>query len=114
MGDVDDAIMFTVRSRGEPFVGRLYPATNNVYESQTAEVVYFLAQSGNEPILDPSTATPTRLFTLYRRALLVVPGLPQTLIPSPSVPTPGRYYDYNDLSSAVCKCDVDDGSKFAR
>ncbi len=39
-GDVDDVLMFTVRSRGEPFVGKYNGVT---VESQVAEVMYFCA-----------------------------------------------------------------------
>ena len=93
-GDVDDVLMFTVRSRGEPFVGKLGVTA---LESQTAEVIYFLTQTGNEPIIDPSTTpTPTRLFTLFRRVLLVAPGLTSSgLVPAAST----NFYDANDLSA---------------
>ena len=40
LGDADDVLMFTVRSRGEPFVGRFNGTT---VESQIAEVMYFCA-----------------------------------------------------------------------
>ena len=43
-GDTDDMLCMTVRSRGEPFVGK-FNGTSYV-ESQTAEVIYFLA---NQP-----------------------------------------------------------------
>jgi prepilin-type N-terminal cleavage/methylation domain-containing protein len=78
-GDTDDALMLTVRSRGEPFVGMFNGITA---ESQVAEVVYFLGRSGTEAIIDatandPVTGNPPlRLFTLYRRALLVLPQAP--------------------------------------
>mgnify|MGYP001461361184 CR=1 FL=1 len=68
-GDTDDALLLTVRSRGEPFVGKFNAIT---MESQVAEVLYFLKQDG--PIIDATTTPPLRLCTLYRRALLVVPG----------------------------------------
>ncbi len=71
-GDTDDALLLTVRSRGEPFVGKFNTIT---MESQVAEVLYFLKQDG--PIIDATTLPPLpplRLCTLYRRALLVVPG----------------------------------------
>jgi type II secretory pathway pseudopilin PulG len=52
--DNDDILMFTIRSRGEPFVGRF---GNGTVESQEAEVAWFV-----------------RGRTLYRRVLLVAPG----------------------------------------
>jgi prepilin-type N-terminal cleavage/methylation domain-containing protein len=119
-GDTDDALMLTVRSRGEPFVGKYNGTT---IESQVAEVVYFLSRSwspgpdgiyGNaddirstEASLDanasdplqvpplpgppPAPAPPLRLFTLYRRVLLVYPG--------GAVPPGPNFYNLYDLSA---------------
>lgn len=70
-GDTDDYLAFTTRSKAEPFVGKLGAGT---VESQSAEVVYFMAQSGNEAVMDPTQSPPTRLYTLYRRVLLVSPS----------------------------------------
>lgn len=53
-GDNDDVLMLTIRSRGEPFVGRF---GNGTVESQEAEVAWFV-----------------RGRTLYRRVMLVAPG----------------------------------------
>lgn len=60
VGDTDDILMFTTRSLDRPFVGRFGATTaaNSVLESQVAEVAWFL-----------------RGRTLYRRQLLVVPGV---------------------------------------
>jgi prepilin-type N-terminal cleavage/methylation domain-containing protein len=63
--DCDDALMFTTRSPGAPFVGRFGTGT---IESPVAEVAWFcvpLPASGQLP------GGPT-LFTLYRRQLLVM------------------------------------------
>jgi len=68
-GDADDVLMFTVRSRGEPFVGKLNGGT---LESQLAEVIVFRDSNGS--IVATGLSSPTRLYTLYRRVLLVVPG----------------------------------------
>jgi type II secretory pathway component PulJ len=54
VGDVDDVLMFTARSYGEPFVGR-WNGTDAI-QSQVAEICWFM-----------------RGPTLYRRVLLVVP-----------------------------------------
>ncbi len=93
-GDVDDYLAFTVRSRGEPFVGKLAGAAA---ESQIAEVLYFLAPSvdaslnPNGTIMDATQSPPTRLFTLYRRVLLVYPVMgTQT--------SSTNFYDNNDIS----------------
>jgi len=74
VGDTDDILMFTTRSPDRPFVGRYGPTTgaNNVIESQVAEVAWFL-----------------RGRTLYRRQLLVLPGLSFSLSPQ------GFYANYD-------------------
>jgi len=71
VGDFDDVLMFTARSSGEPFVGR---CAGGSIESAVAEIAWFLR--GN---------------TLYRRVLLVAPGvgnLPQA-----------QFYANNDISA---------------
>lgn len=97
-GDTDDYLAFTVRSRGEPFVGKYTFAAAGTLESQVVEVVYFLAQSGNEPIIDATTTPPTRLFTLYRRVLLVAPGLGGPNLPAMPLAA-NDYYSNNDISA---------------
>jgi hypothetical protein len=99
-GDTDDALMLTVRSRGEPFVGRAGAGT---IESQVAEVVYFLGRSTTTPpgeaVIDPvandpalaTPAPPLRLFTLYRRVLLVYP--------TGAAPAGPTFYNLYDLSA---------------
>jgi hypothetical protein len=78
MGDVDDVLMFTTRSRGEPFVGRFDTTT---VESQSAEVIYFCAPTldsvGNPigSVVDVTATPPLRTYTLHRRVLLVQPGI---------------------------------------
>jgi type II secretory pathway pseudopilin PulG len=60
VGDTDDILMFTTRGRGRPFAGRygVPTSSNNVLESMLAEVAWFV-----------------RGRTLYRRQLLIVPGI---------------------------------------
>jgi hypothetical protein len=87
-GDTDDALLFTVRSRGEPFVGKTPTGT---IESQVAEVAYFLRQDG--PVIDATAATPIQLCTLYRRVMLVVPN--SGLVLTGTLPA---FYDSNDIS----------------
>ncbi len=99
-GDVDDVLMFTVRSRGEPFVGKFNGTT---VESQVAEVIYFCAPAVNTTgqdvdgtlYVDPGTGLPVRTVTLYRRVLLVDPGLTAMM---PAAPLPD-YYSTNDVSA---------------
>jgi hypothetical protein len=64
IGDVDDVLLFTTRSEGQPFVGRFGAGT---IESPVAEVAWFCRPSTVQP-LDGMT-----LFTLYRRQKLVMP-----------------------------------------
>jgi len=44
IGDVDDILAFTARSKGEPFTGRFYNTTTSTYEvheSQVAEIIWW-------------------------------------------------------------------------
>ena len=68
-GDCDDVLMFTTRTRGEPFIGKVPTSINasGTIQSQVAEVVYFLAPSPTSTAINPQ-------YTLYRRCLLVVPS----------------------------------------
>jgi type II secretory pathway component PulJ len=74
VGDFDDILMFTTRSQGRPFLGRC-AVTGETIESDVAEVAWFL-----------------RGRTLYRRVMLVAPGvdLSSTLPPG--------FFANNDLS----------------
>ena len=56
VGDIDDMLMFTTRSRSQPFVGKFGAGT---IESPVAEIAWFV-----------------RGRTLYRRVLLVLPNAP--------------------------------------
>ncbi|MBI2827160.1 MAG: prepilin-type N-terminal cleavage/methylation domain-containing protein [Planctomycetia bacterium] len=98
VGDNDDMVMFTTRSRDAPFLGRfcdrasfntLYnypsPPAYSPIQSQVAEVVWFL-----------------RGTTLYRRVLLVRPDVNRLWAPEPWQDTngngtadPGEYADLN-------------------
>lgn len=64
VADVDDVLMFTTRSEGQPFVGRYGDGT---IESPVAEVAWFCRPSSVQPLTDVT------LFTLYRRQELVIP-----------------------------------------
>lgn len=71
VGDVDDAIMFTTRSHGEPFVGTWQGSS---VQSQVAEVAWFVR--GNK---------------LYRRQLLVLPN-------RGSIAAPSNYFNTSSVS----------------
>jgi hypothetical protein len=61
LGDYDDVLMFTARSRDEPFVGRI---NNMTVESDTAEIIWWAVENPN-----------TGLRTIYRRVFLVAPWI---------------------------------------
>lgn len=67
VGDVDDILVFTTRTVGEPFTGKTdisgNPSTNSI-ESSYAEVAWFCRRM-------PNTANPT-LYALHRRQRLIV------------------------------------------
>jgi len=63
LGDVDDMLMLTVRSKGEPFRGRCRGMPQDTVESYEAEVAWFV-----------------RGRTLYRRVLLVAPHVPPAVL----------------------------------
>lgn len=98
-GDCDDAILLTTRSRGEPFIGKLAGVP---VESQVAEVAYFLRQDGpaigfyKSPSNTAKDNQPVRLYTLYRRCMLVRPS-------GGTIPniTDATFYDNNDISARV-------------
>jgi prepilin-type N-terminal cleavage/methylation domain-containing protein len=63
-GDCDDALLFTTRSPGAPFVGRFIKGT---IESPVAEVAWYC-----RPVVGQQLVGGPTLFTLYRRQLLVM------------------------------------------
>jgi prepilin-type N-terminal cleavage/methylation domain-containing protein len=66
LGDRDDVLMFTARSEGAPFVGRIPGGT---IESQVAEIIYWLAAVD----LNGDNVAQANEWNLYRRVLLVQP-----------------------------------------
>jgi hypothetical protein len=61
--DCDDALLFTTRSQGPPFVGRFIKGT---IESPVAEVAWYCRPAAQQLASGPT------LYTLYRRHLLVM------------------------------------------
>ncbi len=79
VGDIDDILMFTAKTEGEPYVGLVTIDVNGVptptaTKSNTAEIIWFV-----------------RGRTLYRRVLLVKPD-------ASVIGGPGGFYATNDLS----------------
>ncbi|HTQ38967.1 MAG TPA: hypothetical protein VMJ32_08060 [Pirellulales bacterium] len=109
MGDTDDVLMFTVRSKDVPFTG-LYTDTTGktqTVQSQVAEVVWFL-----RPTLLSDGVTPVNppMFTLYRRVFLVMPtyqGNQTVLTGAAPTTTAGlqmpvsTFYQNNDISAHI-------------
>ncbi|MBI3840261.1 MAG: prepilin-type N-terminal cleavage/methylation domain-containing protein, partial [Planctomycetia bacterium] len=62
-GDTDDILLFTTRTRAEPFVGKFGGV---MVESQIAEIAWFMV---------PDTTKTPPTYTLYRRVRLVNPQL---------------------------------------
>ncbi len=76
-GDCDDILAMTIRSTGEPFVGRYAPDPSNpnnaqTVQSQIAEVIWFTQFVDTD---GSGTFTVGEPFTLHRRVLLVRPDL---------------------------------------
>ena len=74
-GDVDDVLMLTTRSEGEPFKGKFMNVTFagralEIHQSPVAEVIYAVTPTGAL-----SSDSDPRNSYLYRRALLVIPEL---------------------------------------
>jgi len=83
VGDLDDVLMFTTRSRGTPFTGRWLGSATGAAQSQVAEVCWFM-----------------RGTTLYRRVLLVMPSHSDPLPTETSPPAQGflGFYANYDVS----------------
>ncbi len=103
-GYTKDMLFLTTRSRDQPFVGRVVDASlqNRTVESQVAEVCWFLYPTSLVP--PPANPVPTTppTFTLYRRQMLVLPGLGSTVSTGtpPSIPA-NRYYDTYSGSTSI-------------
>lgn len=99
LGDYDDILMFTVRSQGEPFVGRgLLPNGNpGMIESPVAEVIWYAVENPDVAPNDPSYLGEPGMRTLYRRVLLVAPRLDLRNAPRNSL----EYYRNFDISARL-------------
>lgn len=106
-GDIDDVLMFTTKSMGKPFVGKLGTA-GDLIESPYAEVAWYCEPATNQPIAIDSNGDGTKnsslLYNLYRRQLLVMDYVgagsfhgTNSLNGSMPTPLPTAYAD-NDLS----------------
>jgi hypothetical protein len=129
LGYTMDGLFFTTRSRDVPFVGRVLlngtggsPPTPSTVESQVAEVAWYLEPNylpsaspgipqANSQTGLPIWATTPPTFTLYRRVLLVLPGVGTTVatgspasIPayaSKSNPSANYYFDSTSQNTSI-------------
>lgn len=91
LGDVDDIVQLTVHSNDKPFTG----IVNGVMmESQNAEIIWFALPNGR--LLTNKDGSTTQLWTLYRRVLLVLPGLNLQALGLGTVPS---IFANNDISA---------------
>jgi hypothetical protein len=93
LGDFDDILALTIRSEGEPFIGRssYWDSTANggvgawvpgpTIESTLAEVVWYAVENP----ADSSLGEPG-MRTIYRRALLIAPWYDLSSLPTISIP----------------------------
>lgn len=72
LGDTDDLVMFTARSRGEPFVGRI---NGQAMSSPEAEIAWFALPDMNAKQILTESGAAIPLMTLYRRVRLVAPQI---------------------------------------
>lgn len=107
LGDTDDILVMTVRSQGEPFVGRRCIKTvdvngNDVYQyvpitSNLAEVIWFTTfkDLDGDNVWDVNEPR-----YLARRQLLILPGPSGPIFPDGSIPgTQGHFFHHNDISA---------------
>ena len=101
LGDADDVLMFTSRSSGEPFVGKYTPNGATADDGRIARRRSDVLLRAEWPGDRSDSGTPVQLYTLYRRVLLVSPGL----INNTNFPTPANqsFYEVNDLSVRMQK-----------
>ncbi len=68
VGDIDDALLFTIRSGGEPYRGKF---DNGSYDSPMAEVAWYLRDTPGQP----ATVNP-KTYVLCRKLMLIVSEVP--------------------------------------
>lgn len=107
MGDCDDVLALTTRSRGEPFKGRRIVTVNSqttvaAIKSPVAEVIWF-----TRPVRDIPTdagSPPIRVYNLYRKELLVVPKEPPIAVQTKGNPPFGiepSFIEQYDISARL-------------
>ncbi len=107
--DPGDMLFFTTRTRDVPFVGRVQTTTGvSTVESQVAEVAWFLlptnlnAATAGAPVVNTTPKT----YTLYRRQLLVLPGLGPSIATGAQNPPAIPFGDFTDQATSAPKYDL--------
>lgn len=102
LGDCDDILVMTVRSQGDPFVGRWWNSVTGNYQivqSNLAEVIWFTTF---KDVNSDGAWQPTEPRYLVRRQLLIRPDLAVTWPNAPNALPPGQsIYHHNDISCHV-------------
>lgn len=103
-GDIDDVLMFTARSTGRPFIGRvssgLTPSGTSRVESQDAEIIYWTTW---DPTFDGDSEIDLGEMVLRRRILLIRPDVSAFDTGRTSL-TPSQlatFLDQNDISIRI-------------
>lgn len=114
LGDFDDILALTVRSTGEPFVGR-GPGGQRI-ESDLAEVIWFAVQEYDPSVTTPTPNTPAGepgMRRIYRRVLLIAPWI-DPINPNPSSPgaAESTYTVLADPSSNLQAFQLENAAKF--
>jgi hypothetical protein len=109
-GGIGDGLFFTTRTRDMPFVGRAVNAQgqNIALESQVAEVAWYLQPTNVTPMSTTFTQTIPPTFTLYRRQMLVLPGVGTNVANGtpPAIPA-SQFYDMSSSTpGTVPLCDI--------
>ncbi|MBC7853448.1 MAG: prepilin-type N-terminal cleavage/methylation domain-containing protein [Pirellulaceae bacterium] len=118
LGDCDDILVMTIRSQGEPFVGRQFTgmvggiAQYAVIQSNLAEVIWFTTfkdvnsdgvwnwDTNLNGVVDTADVPEPRY--LVRRQLLILPGATVSWPTAPAALPPGQsIYHHNDISCHV-------------
>lgn len=92
IGDLDDVIMFTARSDGDPYIGRYQGTT---IESAVAEIIWWIHFDPRDDRNLDGVWNPGEQLTIRRRVMLVRPDL--AAVPAGGTTLP-QFYQANDVS----------------
>ena len=102
LGDIDDVLAMTVRSKGRLFQGRW---NGVIIESPQAEVIWFT--TWNNLDINPATVNFDESVSVRRRALLIAPaGVPPLLLDEATDVNVNLFFNNNDISARVVAGDT--------